>query len=149
MKNGPLAGFEIDSMKVTLKDGSFHPVDSDSLSFELAAKIGFKDAAKQAKAVIMEPIMKLEVLTPEENMGDIVGDLNRRRGQVNSMDDRAGSKVVKAEVPLSEMFGYVTSLRTLSSGRATSTMEFSHYAETPSNISDGVISEIQGNNNDK
>mgnify|MGYP001159938761 FL=1 len=149
MKNGPLAGFEIDSMKVTLKDGSFHPVDSDSLSFELAAKIGFKDAAKQAKAVIMEPIMKLEALTPEENMGDIVGDLNRRRGQVNSMDDRAGSKVVKAEVPLSEMFGYVTSLRTLSSGRATSTMEFSHYAETPSNISDGVISEIQGNNNDK
>jgi len=149
MKNGPLAGFEIDSMKVTLKDGSFHPVDSDSLSFELAAKIGFKDAAKQAKAVIMEPIMKLEALTPEENMGDIVGDLNRRRGQVNSMDDRAGSKVVKAEVPLSEMFGYVTSLRTLSSGRATSTMEFSHYAETPSNISDGVISEIQGKNNDK
>ncbi|MDG2147691.1 MAG: elongation factor G [Flavobacteriaceae bacterium] len=149
MKNGPLAGFEIDSMKVTLKDGSFHPVDSDSLSFELAAKIGFKDAAKQAKAVIMEPIMKLEALTPEENMGDIVGDLNRRRGQVSSMDDRAGSKVIKAEVPLSEMFGYVTSLRTLSSGRATSTMEFSHYAETPSNISDGVISEIQGNNNDK
>ena len=98
MKNGPLAGFEIDSMKVTLKDGSFHPVDSDSLSFELAAKIGFKEAARQAKAVIMEPIMKLEVLTPEENMGDIVGDLNRRRGQVNSMDDRAGSKVVKAEV---------------------------------------------------
>ena len=148
MKNGPLAGFEIDSMKVTLKDGSFHPVDSDSLSFELAAKIGFKEAARQAKAVIMEPIMKLEVLTPEENMGDIVGDLNRRRGQVNSMDDRAGSKVVKAEVPLSEMFGYVTSLRTLSSGRATSSMEFSHYSETPSNISDGVISEIKGNNSD-
>tara|TARA_B100001250_G_scaffold167402_1_gene144163 strand:- start:5388 stop:7514 length:2127 start_codon:yes stop_codon:yes gene_type:complete len=144
MKNGPLAGFEIDSMKVTLKDGSFHPVDSDSLSFELAAKLGFKESAKAAKAVIMEPIMKLEVLTPEENMGDIVGDLNRRRGQVNSMDDRAGSKVVKAEVPLSEMFGYVTSLRTLSSGRATSTMEFDHYAETPTNISEEVISEIQG-----
>ena len=144
MKNGPLAGFEIDSMKVTLKDGSFHPVDSDSLSFELAAKLGFKESAKAAKAVIMEPIMKLEVLTPEENMGDIVGDLNRRRGQVNSMDDRAGSKVVKAEVPLSEMFGYVTSLRTLSSGRATSTMEFDHYAETPANISEEVISEIQG-----
>ena len=126
MKNGPLAGFEVDAMKVTLKDGSFHPVDSDSLSFELAAKLGFKESAKAAKAVIMEPIMKLEVLTPEENMGDIVGDLNRRRGQVNSMDDRAGSKVVKAEVPLSEMFGYVTSLRTLSSGRATSTMEFDH-----------------------
>ena len=144
MKNGPLAGFEIDSMKVTLKDGSFHPVDSDSLSFELAAKLGFKESAKAAKAVIMEPIMKLEVLTPEENMGDIVGDLNRRRGQVSSMDDRAGSKVVKAEVPLSEMFGYVTSLRTLSSGRATSTMEFDHYAETPSNISEEVIAEIQG-----
>ena len=144
MLNGPLAGFEIDSMKITLKDGSFHPVDSDSLSFELAAKIGFKEASKSAKAVIMEPIMKLEVLTPEENMGDIVGDLNRRRGQVNSMDDRAGSKVVKAEVPLSEMFGYVTSLRTLSSGRATSTMEFSHYSETPSNVSETVISEIKG-----
>jgi elongation factor G len=146
MKNGPLAGFEVDAMKVTLKDGSFHPVDSDSLSFELAAKLGFKDSAKAARAVIMEPIMKLEVLTPEENMGDIVGDLNRRRGQVNSMDDRAGSKVVKAEVPLAEMFGYVTSLRTLSSGRATSTMEFDHYAETPSNISEGVIAAIKGNN---
>jgi elongation factor G len=145
MKNGPLAGFELDAMKIILKDGSFHPVDSDSLSFELAAKLGFKVSAKAAKAVIMEPIMKLEVLTPEENMGDIVGDLNRRRGQVNSMDDRAGSKVVKAEVPLSEMFGYVTSLRTLSSGRATSTMEFSHYAETPSNISESVIAEVNGN----
>ncbi len=145
MKNGPLAGFEVDSMKVTLKDGSFHPVDSDSLSFELAAKLAFKTSAKAAKAVIMEPIMKLEVITPEENMGDIVGDLNRRRGQVNSMDDRAGAKVVKGEVPLSEMFGYVTSLRTLSSGRATSTMEFSHYAETPTNISETVISEVKGN----
>ena len=145
MKNGPLAGFEVDAMKITLKDGSFHPVDSDSLSFELAAKLGFKESAKAARAVIMEPIMKLEVLTPEENMGDIVGDLNRRRGQVNSMDDRAGSKVVKAEVPLSEMFGYVTSLRTLSSGRATSTMEFSHYAETPTNISESVIAEVNGN----
>jgi elongation factor G len=147
MKNGPLAGFEIDAMKITLKDGSFHPVDSDSLSFELAAKLGFKESARAARAVIMEPIMKLEVLTPEENMGDIVGDLNRRRGQVNSMDDRAGSKVVKAEVPLSEMFGYVTSLRTLSSGRATSTMEFSHYAETPQNISESVIADIKGKQN--
>ena len=145
MTNGPLAGFELDSMKITLEDGSFHPVDSDSLSFELAAKLGFKESAKASHPVIMEPIMKLEVLTPEENMGDIVGDLNRRRGQVNSMDDRAGSKVVKAEVPLSEMFGYVTSLRTLSSGRATSTMEFSHYSETPSNISEGVIAEVNGN----
>jgi elongation factor G len=145
MQNGPLAGFEVDSMKVTLHDGSFHPVDSDSLSFELAAKLAFREASIAAKAVIMEPIMKLEVLTPEENMGDIVGDLNRRRGKVNSMDDRAGAKVIAAEVPLSEMFGYVTSLRTLSSGRATSTMEFSHYAETPSNISESVISEIKGN----
>jgi elongation factor G len=147
MKNGPLAGFEIDRMKVTLKDGSFHPVDSDQLSFELAAKIGFKSAAKAAGAVILEPIMKLEVLTPEENMGDIVGDLNRRRGQVNDMGDRAGAKVIKAEVPLSEMFGYVTTLRTLSSGRATSTMEFSHYAETPSNIAESVIAEARGTAN--
>ncbi len=147
MKNGPLAGFEIDRMKVTLKDGSFHPVDSDQLSFELAAKLGFKSAAKAAGAVILEPIMKLEVLTPEENMGDIVGDLNRRRGQVNNMSDRAGAKVIKAEVPLSEMFGYVTTLRTLSSGRATSTMEFSHYAETPTNIAEAVIAEAKGTAN--
>jgi elongation factor G len=144
MANGPLAGFEMDSMKVTLKDGSFHPVDSDALSFELAAKIGFKAAAKAAGAVVLEPIMKLEVITPEENMGDIVGDLNRRRGQMTSMGDRAGAKVVKATVPLSEMFGYVTTLRTLSSGRATSTMEFSHYAETPSNISTDVIAAAKG-----
>jgi len=146
MKNGPLAGFELDAMKITLHDGSFHPVDSDSLSFELAAKLGFKVSAKAARAVIMEPVMKLEVLTPEENMGDVVGDLNRRRGQVNAMDDRAGSKVVKATVPLSEMFGYVTSLRTLSSGRATSTMEFDHYAETPSNVSEAVIADVKGKN---
>jgi elongation factor G len=144
MINGPLAGYEIDSLKVTLKDGSYHDVDSDQLSFELAAKLGFKAAAKIAGAVIMEPIMKLEVVTPEENMGDIVGDLNRRRGQVSDMNDRAGSKVVKATVPLSEMFGYVTTLRTLSSGRATSTMEFSHYAQTPSNISEEVIKDARG-----
>jgi elongation factor G len=147
MINGPLAGFEVDSMKVTLKDGSFHPVDSDALSFELAAKIGFKEVAKKAGAVILEPIMKLEVLTPEENMGDIVGDLNRRRGTISSMSDRAGAKVIKGEVPLSEMFGYVTTLRTLSSGRATSTMEFSHYAETPSNISESVIAAARGTAN--
>jgi len=144
MKNGPLAGFEMDSMKITLKDGSFHAVDSDSLSFELAAKIGYKTAAKAARAVLMEPIMKIEVLTPEENMGDIVGDLNRRRGTITNMSDRAGAKVIKGEVPLSEMFGYVTSLRTLSSGRATSTMEFSHYAETPSNIAEEVIKAAKG-----
>jgi len=144
MKNGPLAGYEMDTMKITLKDGSFHPVDSDALSFELAAKLGYKSAAKAAGAVILEPIMKLEVVTPEENMGDIVGDLNRRRGQVNAMDDRAGAKVVKAHVPLSEMFGYVTTLRTLSSGRATSTMEFSHYEKTPSSVSEEVIKKAQG-----
>ncbi|MFT5257626.1 MAG: elongation factor G [Polaribacter sp.] len=144
MKNGPLAGYEMDSMKVTLRDGSFHAVDSDALSFELAARMGYKASAKSAKAKIMEPLMKLEVLTPEANMGDIVGDLNRRRGQVNDMSDRAGSKVVKAIVPLSEMFGYVTALRTMSSGRATSTMEFSHYAETPSNIAEEVIAKAKG-----
>ena len=146
MKNGPLAGFQMDTLKVVLKDGSFHPVDSDQLSFELAAKLGYKAAAKKAGAVILEPIMKNEVVTPEENMGDIVGDLNRRRGQVNSMSDRSGAKIIKAEVPLAEMFGYVTTLRTLSSGRATSTMEFSHYAETPSNISEEVIKAAKGTN---
>jgi elongation factor G len=143
MLNGPLAGFKVDSYKIVLKDGSFHPVDSDQLSFELAAKIGFKESAKKASPVIMEPIMKMEVVTPEEYMGDIVGDLNRRRGQVNDMSDRNNAKVIKANVPLSEMFGYVTTLRTLSSGRAASTMEFSHYAETPSNISEKVIEETK------
>lgn len=144
MVNGPLAGFEMDTMKITLKDGSFHPVDSDTLSFELAAKLGYKAAAKAAGAVIMEPIMKMDVVTPEINMGDIVGDLNRRRATINAMDDRAGAKVVKADVPLSEMFGYVTTLRTLSSGRATSSMEFSHYAKTPANISEEVIEKAKG-----
>ncbi|MFZ2283670.1 MAG: elongation factor G [Lutibacter sp.] len=144
MKNGPLAGYEMDSMKITLYDGSFHAVDSDALSFELAAKMGYKVAARAAKAVILEPIMKIDVVTPEANMGDIVGDLNRRRGQVTAMDDRAGAKVVKATVPLSEMFGYVTTLRTLSSGRATSSMEFSHYAETPNNIAEEVIAKAKG-----
>jgi len=144
MKNGPLAGYEMDSLKVELFDGSFHAVDSDQLSFELAAKLGYKAAAKGCKPVILEPIMKIDVVTPEENMGDIVGDLNRRRGQVNAMDDRAGAKVVKATVPLSEMFGYVTTLRTLSSGRASSSMEFSHYEATPSNISEDVIAKAKG-----
>jgi elongation factor G len=145
MKSGPLAGYTVDSLKVTLLDGSFHPVDSDALSFELAAKMGYKEVAKAAGAVILEPIMKIEVITPEENMGDIVGDLNRRRGQVNDMGDRNGAKTIKANVPLSEMFGYVTTLRTLSSGRATSTMEFSHYEQTPSNISEEVIKKAKGN----
>jgi elongation factor G len=145
MKQGPLAGYEVDSLKVTLLDGSFHPVDSDALSFELAAKMGYKESGRAAGAVILEPIMKLEVITPEENMGDIVGDLNRRRGQVNDMSDRNGAKVIKAFVPLAEMFGYVTTLRTLSSGRATSTMEFDHYEETPANISEAVIKKAKGN----
>ncbi|AMA49911.1 MULTISPECIES: elongation factor G [Flavobacterium] len=145
MKQGPLAGYVVDSLKVTLLDGSYHAVDSDALSFELAAKLGYKEVAKAAGAVILEPIMKIEVITPEENMGDIVGDLNRRRGQVNDMGDRNGAKTIKANVPLSEMFGYVTTLRTLSSGRATSTMEFSHYEETPSNISEAVIKKAKGN----
>jgi len=144
MKNGPLAGFEVDSMKIVLKDGSFHAVDSDQLSFELAAKMGFRESGKAAKAVIMEPIMKLEVVTPEEYMGDIVGDLNRRRGTVNGMDDRNNAKVIKAFVPLSEMFGYVTSLRTLSSGRATSSMEFEKYEPAPQSVAEEVIAKARG-----
>ena len=144
MKNGALAGFEMDGMHVELVDGSFHAVDSDQLSFELCAKMAFREAIPKCRPVLLEPIMKLEVVTPEENMGDIVGDLNRRRGTMKGMDDRAGSKVVKADVPLSEMFGYVTQLRTMSSGRATSSMEFSHYAEAPKNIADEVIAKVKG-----
>jgi len=144
MKNGALAGFEMDGMHVELVDGSFHAVDSDQLSFELCAKMAFREAIPKCRPVLLEPIMKLEVVTPEENMGDIVGDLNRRRGTMKGMDDRAGSKVVKADVPLSEMFGYVTQLRTMSSGRATSSIEFSHYAEAPKNIADEVIAKVKG-----
>ncbi len=144
MKNGVLAGFPIDTLKVELKDGSYHDVDSDALSFEIAAKMAYRHGLKNASPELLEPIMKIEVVTPEENMGDIVGDLNKRRGQINGMDDRSGAKIVKADVPLSEMFGYVTTLRTLSSGRATSTMEFSHYAVTPKNIADAVIKKVNG-----
>ena len=144
MKNGVLAGYPVDSLKVTLKDGSFHAVDSDQLSFELAAKMAYRAAMPKASPVLLEPIMKIEVVTPEEYMGDIVGDLNRRRGQINGMDDRAGSKVVKASVPLSEMFGYVTQLRTISSGRATSSMEFSHFDPAPKNVADEVIAKANG-----
>jgi len=144
MKNGVMAGFPVDAMKVELLDGSFHAVDSDSLSFELCAKMAYRAALKNARPVLLEPIMKMEVVTPEENMGDIVGDLNRRRGVIRGMDDRAGSKVVKADVPLSEMFGYVTQLRTLSSGRASSSMEFSHYSEAPKNIADDVVAKTSG-----
>eukprot|EP00746_Dinoflagellata_sp_MGD_P125091 gnl/MRDRNA2_/MRDRNA2_59785_c0_seq1.p1 gnl/MRDRNA2_/MRDRNA2_59785_c0~~gnl/MRDRNA2_/MRDRNA2_59785_c0_seq1.p1 ORF type:complete len:702 (-),score=78.80 gnl/MRDRNA2_/MRDRNA2_59785_c0_seq1:9657-11762(-) len=144
MKNGILAGFPVDSLKVTLKDGSFHAVDSDQLSFELAAKLAYRTALPKANPVLLEPIMKLEVVTPEENMGDVVADLNRRRGVMQGMDDRAGAKVVKAHVPLSEMFGYVTQLRTITSGRATSTMEFSHYDEAPRQVSEEVIAKVKG-----
>ena len=144
MKNGVLAGYPVDRLKVTLKDGSFHPVDSDQLSFEVAAKMAYRNAMPKASPILLEPIMKLEVLTPEENMGDVVGDLNRRRGMVEGMGDRNGSKVVKAKVPLSEMFGYVTDLRTISSGRATSTMEFDHFAQAPSNVAEEVIAAAKG-----
>ena len=144
MANGVLAGFPLNSMKVRLYDGSYHDVDSDALSFELCAQIAFKAAAKQAAPVLLEPIMKLTVITPEENMGDVIGDLNRRRGQVEGMDDKGGAKVVNAKVPLSEMFGYITDLRTITSGRATSTMEFYAFENAPKNISEEVISNING-----
>ncbi|MDP4859468.1 MAG: elongation factor G [Schleiferiaceae bacterium] len=145
MKNGPLAGYALDSMKITLSDGSFHPVDSDALSFELAAKAGFREAARRANPVILEPIMKLEVDTPDTNMGDVVGDLNKRRGQVEGMDSKLGAAVIKAKVPLSEMFGYVTAMRTITSCRCSSTMEFSNFAETPKSIADEVIAKVKGN----
>jgi elongation factor G len=144
MSNGVLAGFPLNSMKVTLYDGSYHDVDSDALSFELCAQIAFKSAAKQATPVLLEPIMKLTVITPEENMGDVIGDLNRRRGQVEGMDDKGGAKVVNAKVPLSEMFGYITDLRTITSGRATSTMEFFAFENAPKNISEEVIANVKG-----
>ncbi len=144
MKNGVLAGYPIDTMKVRLFDGSYHDVDSDALSFELCAKIAFRSACKQAKPVLLEPIMKLEVVTPEANTGDVVADLNRRRGQLEGMDSRAGAQVVNAKVPLSEMFGYVTALRTVTSGRATSTMEFAEYSPAPKNIAEAVIEKIKG-----
>ena len=144
MENGVLAGFPIETLKVRLFDGSYHDVDSDALSFELCAKIAFKSSVKQAGPELLEPIMRLDVITPEENMGDIIGDLNRRRGQVEGMEDKSGSKLVKAKVPLSEMFGYVTDLRTMSSGRATSTMEFASFETAPKNVSDTVIAETTG-----
>ena len=139
MSNGVLAGYEVPSLKVTLKDGSFHPVDSDQLSFELAARLAFRHACPKAKPVLLEPIMSLEVVTPEDYMGDSVGDLNRRRGQINAMDSTLGARIVKAYVPLAEQFGYVTILRTISSGRATSTMTFDHYAEVPAGLAKEVI----------
>ena len=145
MKTGVLAGYPVDKLKVTLMDGSFHPVDSDQLSFDICAQMAFKSACAKAKPVLMEPIMKVEVVTPEESMGDVIGDLNKRRGQVEGMDTaRTGARIIKAKVPLSEMFGYVTALRTITSGRATSSMEFSHYDAVSSTIAKTVLTEVGG-----
>jgi elongation factor G len=147
MTTGPLAGFPVESMRVRIFDGSFHQVDSDSMSFELCAKSGFREAGRKAKTVILEPIMKMEVTTPDQYMGDVTGDLNRRRAMLEGMDSRNNLQVIRAKVPLSEMFGYVTQLRSLSSGRATSVMEFSHYAQAPRNIEDEVVAKVKGKNN--
>lgn len=144
MGTGVLANYPVDNMKIRVFDGSFHAVDSDSMSFELCAKQGFREAARKAKPVLLEPIMKVEVITPAQYMGDVTGDLNRRRGMLEGMDNRAGAEVIKAKVPLSEMFGYVTQLRSLSSGRASSTMEFSHYSPAPNNIAEEVIAKVKG-----
>ena len=145
MRNGVLAGYPVDKLKVVVVDGSYHPVDSDQLSFEICAQIAFKNACAKAKPVLLEPIMKMEVITPEESMGDVIGDLNKRRGQVEGMESsRTGARIVKAKVPLAETFGYVTSLRTISSGRATSSMEFSHYAEVSNAIAKTVVAEAKG-----
>jgi elongation factor G len=144
MSTGVLAGFPVDNLKVRIYDGSFHAVDSDAMSFELCAKSGYREAGKKAKPIILEPIMKVEVITPEQYMGDVTGDLNRRRAMLEGMDTRAGAQVIKAKVPLSEMFGYVTQLRSLSSGRASSTMEFSHYAPAPRNIEEEVVAKAKG-----
>jgi len=144
MVNGVMAGFPLQTLKVRLIDGSYHAVDSDSLSFEICAKTAYREACPKAKPSLLEPIMKIEVLTPEQNMGDVVGDLNKRRGQIEGMDSKAGSQVIKAKVPLSEMFGYVTTLRTITSGRASSSMEFSHYSEAPRNIAEEVIAKSKG-----
>ena len=149
MVNGVMAGYPMDSMKVRLIDGSYHAVDSDSLSFEIAARTAFREALPKCKPILLEPIMKVEVITPEQNMGDVVGDLNKRRGQIEGMDSKGGSQVVKAKVPLAEMFGYVTQLRTITSGRASSTMEFSHYAEAPRNVADEVVAKIKGKKAEK
>ena len=144
MKNGPLAGYPIESMKVRLFHGSYHDVDSDALSFELAARIGFKEAAKKCKPQLLEPIMSVDVITPDEYTGPITGDLNRRRGMMKGMDTKGTSTVVKANVPLSELFGYVTDLRTITSGRATASLTFSHYEPVPNNIAEAVIAKVKG-----
>ena len=147
MENGVLAGFPMDSMTVELKDGSFHNVDSDQLSFELAAKMAYRNAVPKCQPILLEPMMKLEVVTPEENMGDVIGDLNKRRGLIEGTEERNGATVVKGKVPLASMFGYVTDLRTITSGRATSTMEFSHFAPAPNAIAEEVVAKAKGNVN--
>jgi elongation factor G len=147
MNNGVLAGYPVDSLKVELNDGSYHNVDSDALSFELCAKMAYREALPKCKPVLLEPIMKLEIVTPSENMGDVIGDLNKRRGMIEGTSERNGATVISGKVPLSEMFGYVTDLRTITSGRATSTMEFSNYAQAPANIADAVITKVKGKAN--
>ena len=144
MDNGVLCGCPMTSLKVRLLDGSFHPVDSDALSFEICARVAFRNALRKCGPVLMEPIMSLEVVTPEDYMGDVVGDLNRRRGQIVDMDSKGNARIIKAKVPLAEQFGYVTVLRTLTSGRATSSMEFSHYAEVPANLAKEIIDKHGG-----
>jgi elongation factor G len=139
MENGVLAGYPLESMKVKVIDGSFHPVDSDALSFELCAKVGFKEACRKANPILLEPIMKLEVLTPDAYLGDVTGDLNRRRGILENVTAKVGVQAIQAKVPLQQMFGYVTALRTITSGRANSTMEFSHYAELPKDLSENIL----------
>jgi elongation factor G len=144
LSNGVLAGYPVDSIKVRLIDGSFHAVDSDALSFEMAARLGYKEACRKAKSILLEPIMKVEVLTPDDFLGEVTGDLNKRRAIVREVTAKVSGQVIKADVPLSEMFGYVTSLRSLTSGRATSSMEFSHYAPAPENVAEEVINKAKG-----
>ena len=139
MDSGPVAGYPVVDLKVTLVDGSYHEVDSSEVAFKMAAILGFKEACRQAKTVLLEPVMKVEVITPEDYMGNIVGDLNAKRGQIGQMTDRANAKVVDAMVPLAEMFGYATALRSMSQGRANFTMEFDHYSEVPKNIAEELI----------
>jgi elongation factor G len=144
MGNGVIAGYPVVDVKVTLYDGSYHDVDSSEIAFKIAGSMGFKEGAKKAKPVLLEPVMKVEVVTPEDYMGDVNGDLNRRRGILQGLEDAPSGKIVRAEVPLSEMFGYATTLRSMSQGRATYTMEFAHYSEVPSNVADGVIKDRTG-----
>jgi elongation factor G len=144
MKNGVVAGYAVVDVKVTLYDGSYHDVDSSEIAFKLAASMGFKEGARKAGACLLEPMMKVEVETPEDYMGDVMGDLNRRRGNLQGIDDAFGSKLIRAEVPLSEMFGYATQLRSMSQGRATYSMEFAKYQEAPAHVADEIIKKNAG-----